>query len=190
MTSEGEDALRDMVTRSRGTARTDPATLIGLVALAAVATAWWLQWRGYAPCELCLKERFPYYAGIVLSGALAVGTILRPLGRRRETALRFGYALLALVWIASAAFGVYHAGVEWMLWAGPAECSGAAAAPAAVGDFLKQLQTVTVVRCDEAALQVLGLSLAAWNAILSGVLAGLSVMGTLGRPKPQARAGS
>ncbi len=178
-----------MVTRSRGTARSAPAALIGLVSLAAVAAAWWLQWRGYAPCELCLKERFPYYVAIVLSGALALESSRRPAGRRREAALRFGYALLALVWIGSTAFGVYHAGVEWKFWAGPAECSGTATAPAAVGDFLKQLQSVTVVRCDEAALQVLGLSLAAWNALLSMALAGLSVRGTLGRPKRQARAG-
>jgi disulfide bond formation protein DsbB len=173
-----------------GTVRTAPAAFIGVTALTAVAAAWWLQWRGYAPCELCLKERFPYYVGVVLSGALALGGSRRPAGRRRQAALRFGYALLTLVWIASAALGAYHTGVEWKLWAGPAECSGTAAAPAAVGDFLKQLESVTVVRCDEAALQVFGLSLAAWNALLSIGLAGLSVRGNLGRPKRQARAGS
>ena len=63
---------------------------------------------------------------------------------------------LILVFAAGAMLGAYHAGVEWKLWAGPTGCSGAAAAPAAVADFLKQLDSVTVVRCDEAALQVLG----------------------------------
>ena len=71
----------------------------------------------------------------------------------------------------------YHAGVEWKFWPGPSECSGTAAAPVAVGDFLKQLQSVTVVRCDEAALQVMGLSLAAWNALLSAGLAAVGVLG-------------
>ena len=90
---------------------------------------------------------------------------------------RLGFAALALLFVAGAVLSLYHTGVEWKLWAGPTECSGAMAAPAAVGDFLKQLNSITVVRCDEAALQVFGLSLAAWNAIIACGLAGLAVLG-------------
>ena len=149
------------------------AAVAGFVALASAATvgaAWWLQWRGYAPCELCLKERIPYYASIPV--ALAVAG-LPPSPQRR----RLGFAVLALLFVAGAALSVYHTGVEGKLWAGPTECSGAMAAPPAVGDFLKQLNSITVVRCDEAALKVLGLSLAAWNAIAAAGLAVVSWFG-------------
>ncbi len=149
------------------------AAVAGLVALASAATvgaAWWLQWRGYAPCELCLKERLPYYASIPVAIVLAGLPLSRPVRR-------LGFALLAVLFVVCAGLSLYHAGVEWKLWAGPTACSGAVPAPAAVGDFLKQLNSVTVVRCDEAALQVFGLSLAAWNALVASALAILSVAG-------------
>lgn len=153
---------------------------IALAGAAAVAAVWILQARGYTPCELCLKERLPFYAGVPIAAALA---LLAPLGRRPparaalRAAMRAGFAALALLFAAGAALGVYHAGVEWHLWAGPTGCSGAVAAPAAVSDFLKQLDAVSVVRCDEAALRVLGLSLAAWNALLSAGLAAAALAG-------------
>jgi disulfide bond formation protein DsbB len=151
----------------------DPAAaLIAVLGAAAVATVWILQARGYTPCELCSKERVPFYVGVPLAAVLS---LLAP--RLPRTAVALGFAVLALLFAVGALLGAYHAGVEWKLWAGPTGCSGAAAAPAAVSDFLKQLDTVTVVRCDEAALHVLGLSLAAWNALLS---AGLAVVAALG----------
>ncbi len=162
--------MRDSVVRRPAVSDAAVAGLVALVSAATVGAAWWLQWRGYAPCELCLKERIPYYASIPLALVLA-GLPLSPLIRR------LGFATLALLFVAGATLSLYHAGVEWKLWAGPTECSGAMVAPAAVGDFLKQLNSITVVRCDEAALQVLGLSLAAWNAIVAFGLAGLAVIG-------------
>ena len=164
--------MRDTV-RSAPARSIDPAaTFIALSGAATVAAVWFLQAHGYNPCELCLKERVPFYVGVPLAAVLAV-----PAPRLPFAAARAGFAALILVFAAGAMLGAYHAGVEWKLWAGPTGCSGAAAAPAAVADFLKQLDSVTVVRCDEAALQVLGLSLAAWNAVLCVGLAGVAALG-------------
>ena len=162
--------MRDSVVQRPEASAAAVAGLVALVSAATVGAAWWLQWRGYAPCELCLKERIPYYACIPLALALAGLPLSRPIRR-------LGFATLAFLFVAGAVLSLYHTGVEWKLWAGPTECSGAMAAPPAVGDFLKQLNSVTVVRCDEAALQVFGLSLAAWNAIVASGLAGLSLIG-------------
>ena len=162
--------MRDRVVQRAGTSAAVIAGLVALVSAATVGAAWWLQWRGYAPCELCLKERIPYYAAIPLALVLAA----MPLPAR---IWRLGFAVLALLFVAGAVLSLYHTGVEGKLWAGPTECSGAMAAPAAVGDFLKQLNSITVVRCDEAALQVFGLSLAAWNAIVASGLAVVSGLG-------------
>ena len=148
------------------------AGALALVSAATLATVWTLQARGYNPCELCLKERIPFMAAVPLAGALALAGHRLP-----RAAARLGFAALAVIFAGGAVLGAYHAGVEWHLWAGPTECAGAAAAPADVSDFLKQLNTAVVVRCDEAALQVLGLSLAAWNALLSAALAGVAALG-------------
>ena len=164
--------MRDTASPTRTSARGRPALVIAAVSIVTIATVWALQARGYNPCELCLKERIPFYVGIPLALVIGLGA-----GRLPRAPVRGGYNLLGLVFAAGAVLGAYHAGVEWKVWPGPSECSGAAAAPAAVGDFLKELQTVTVVRCDEAALEVLGLSLAAWNAVLSAGLAALSAIG-------------
>jgi disulfide bond formation protein DsbB len=143
-----------------------PAALVLALAVATIAGAFAFQAAGYAPCELCLKERLPYYAGI----ALAALTLA--LAWRGPPALaRVGFVLLAALFLFSAGFGIYHAGVEWKWWEGPTGCTGAIARPTSNADFLQQLQTVHVVRCDAVAIRILGLSLAGWNAIASLVIA-------------------
>ncbi len=164
--------MRDAVTAARPLALAAPAALIAAASLAVLAAVWTLQARGYTPCELCLKERIPFYLALMPAAALAVT------GPRLPAPLsRLAFALLAALFAAGTALGTYHAGVEWHLWAGPTGCSGAAAAPPGVDDFLKQLQAVSVVRCDEAALRVAGLSLAAWNAVVSAGLAAVAALG-------------
>ncbi|MBM6595475.1 disulfide bond formation protein B [Microvirga pudoricolor] len=140
------------------------ALAIALAAAATIGGAYIFQYGwGYVPCKLCLWQRTPYYAGIVL----AVLTALLPPGARRA-----GLWLLALVFAGSAILGAYHAGVEWGVFAGPSDCGGGAG-PAAgnVGDFLNQLQSTRVVSCTEAAWRFLGLSLAGWNVLISLALA-------------------
>lgn len=165
--------------------RTQPAATVALaifiLATATIAGAWIFQFFGYAPCELCLTERLPYYAGIAMS-ALAVLLAQRQQG----SALRASFISLVLIFAAGTVLGAYHAGVEWHFWPGPTDCTGTFQKAQSMQDFLKQLHSIKVVRCDEVALRVLGLSLAAWNAIISAVLVALAVIGwrsTAGLPK-------
>ena len=52
-------------------------------------------------------------------------------------------------------------------------------------DLLNRLEQVNVVRCDEAAWRFLGLSLAGYNALISGALAAVAIWGVLaGRRAP------
>ena len=147
---------------------------VAVIAAATVGGALFIEHvLGVKPCELCLQQRFPYYAGTVLAAATAMLAARQP--RSRVVALALG--LLTLLFFAGSIGGAYHAGVEWGLWAGPTGCTGAAARPAAMGDFLRQLETVKVVRCDEVAMRILGLSLAAWNALIALGLALLAAAG-------------
>ncbi len=149
-----------------------PAVLVLVLAVATIAGAFAFQAAGYAPCELCLKERLPYYAGIALAAVTLAVALFGP-----PALARVGLALLALLFLFSASFGVYHAGVEWKWWEGPTGCTGALTRPTSNADFLQQLQSVHVVRCDAVAIRILGFSLAGWNAIVSLVIAGIAAAG-------------
>ncbi len=154
----------------------DPAYRWGAAALIAaaaiiLAALGFEHLGGYRPCPLCLEQRYAYYLGIpVLFGAL----VLVSTGQRKIAAALF--AAVALGFLANAGLGVYHAGVEWKLWQGPDTCQLALQPlSSGPGGLLKQLESVKVIRCDEAAWSFLGLSLAGWNAALSLVLT-LSLM--------------
>lgn len=147
------------------------ALAIALGAAATIGGAYVFQYGlGYQPCKLCLMQRDPYYVGIPL--ALIVAFL--PPSLRKP-----GLWLLALVFLVSAGFGIYHAGVEWGWWLGPSDCGGGTGAGAGnVGDFLNQLQRTRVVSCTEAAWRFLGLSLAGWNVLISLALAAVAALGT------------
>lgn len=142
---------------------------IGL-ALASIAGAWFFELAlGYTPCKLCLLQRWPYYLG------LPVGLAAWLAGGSRTGLGRMLIVLFVLIFIISAGMGAYHAGVEWKFWAGPTDCAGKLVdGPASVLDLRKSLATTRVIRCDDAALRVLGLSFAGWNVLVSLAVAGLA----------------
>jgi disulfide bond formation protein DsbB len=118
---------------------------------------------GYKPCELCLQQRWAYYATIP---ALFVALVLVTMGQGRAAAGVF--LLCALAFLANAILAGYHAGVEWEFWAGPETCSAALRPlPKSGADLLKQLSQPEVVPCTAAQLRVLGLSFAGWNVLAS-----------------------
>jgi disulfide bond formation protein DsbB len=144
------------------------ALIAGLVALVVIMTALVLQHGfGYAPCPLCLTQRWPYYLGVPLALVLAL------LGDRLpRPALALGLLLLAGLFAWGLAVGVYQAGAEWRLWLGPSDCSAgnAATTPGDVGGLLDAIRSSTVVSCTDPQLRILGLSLAGWNAVVMAAL--------------------
>jgi len=125
---------------------------------------------GILPCELCLEQRYAYYAGVPL---LFIALVLLSAGQRRPAALLF--SLVALAFLANAALGVYHAGVEWHFWPGPAACTGAQPLSTSVGGLLDALPSTSVIRCDEAAWRLGGISLAGWNVAVSLLVLAMSL---------------
>ena len=132
--------------------------LVFLMTLATILGAWVFEYYGYAPCELCLKQRFAYYAAVPLS------LLFLLISQNNPKILRTGLILLGLIMLGSCSFGIYHSGVEWKLWQGPTTCTGG-------GDFKGGLPDLTkhAVMCDQPAIRILGLSLAGWNAVVSAV---------------------
>ena len=77
--------------------QTRRALLLLAAASATLATVWILQWFGYQPCELCLKERIAFYVGVPLAALTAVLA-----SRSAHGLARGGFALLALAFLANA----------------------------------------------------------------------------------------
>jgi disulfide bond formation protein DsbB len=150
------------------------AIAVAAVGAAAIVGAWFFQYGlGLKPCPLCLEQRYAYYFAIPLAVMVALGD---QVGASRKVLLAALVAIaLGMLW--NAGLGVYHSGIEWKWWPGPQECSGALDSLGATGGLLNQLQSISVVRCDEAAWRFLGLSLAGYNAIISLALAAVAAWG-------------
>jgi disulfide bond formation protein DsbB len=125
--------------------------------LAMLAGAFAFQYiGGLAPCHLCLLQRWPHAAAVAIGLlALAIPGRLLPLAG-------------AVAALTTAGIGAYHTGVERLWWAGPTSCSAGSIAGLDVKDLLDpSIVVAPVVRCDEVAWQMLGLSMASWNVVLS-----------------------
>lgn len=154
------------------------AVLALLLGLAAILGAWGFQiFGGYSPCKLCLEQRVPYYAGLpVLAFAIVW------LASRRQRSLgRVALILAAAIFLVGAGLGVYHSGVEWGFWPGPADCGGGTATTTDAGELLAQISRTKVVSCSEAAWRLLGLSFAGWNVVVSLIVSALSLTAALRR---------
>ena len=120
---------------------------------------------GHEPCELCLKERYAYYAGIPV---LFLG--LTALSAHHAGWAATAFATVGLAFLANAGLGGYHAGAEWGYWPGPLTCSGGLRPLDSPADLLKGLKMARVIRCDQASWRFLGLSFAGWNVFVSTCL--------------------
>ena len=128
-------------------------------------------WGGLAPCELCLTERWPWRAAIVISFvAMMAGS--RP-------ALPWVAFLLAGVFALGGALAFYHVGVEQHWFAGPQACT-ATAMPTTLAALKAQLQHQQPTRCDEPAWTLCGVSLAGWNLFASLMMAAISIAVAVG----------
>ena len=139
------------------------------IVMAAVLAAQYL--GGLAPCELCLTERWPWDAAIVVSFVAAMA------GSR--PALPWIALLLGLVFALGVALAFYHVGVEQHWFAGPSACT-ATATPITLEALKAQLEHQQPVRCDEPAWKLWGVSLAGWNLLASLTMAAVSFAVFLG----------
>jgi disulfide bond formation protein DsbB len=159
-------------------ARKDPslaaAAIVFIVGLATIGAFFFFQYGlGLPPCPLCLEQRDAYYVSVPLAALLWLGARY---GATRKVIL-FGFLMIAVAMLWNTGLSVYHAGVEWKFWPGPRDCSGPISGFGSAQDMLKQLNNISLVRCDEAPWRLLGLSLAGWDALVSFGLACVAAWG-------------
>ena len=142
------------------------------IALATITLAHVFERFGYAPCPLCLQERYAYYFAVS-------ATVAAFFAARAEsfTLTRILLALVALGFLINAGVGVYHAGIEWKWWEGPASCSGGVTVEWGESGVASAIERAAVVSCSEASWRMAGLSFAGWNAVVSALLAGIAAYG-------------
>ena len=129
---------------------------------------------GYIPCALCLLQRDPYYYGI----PIGVAATLAAMFRLPAWIVRGLLAVIGIMMLVGAGMGIYHSGVEWGFWEGPATCATTASGVTThAGSLLDDMTAFHGPSCTDAGLRVLGLSFAGWNVIASLVLAALAFVG-------------
>lgn len=152
-----------------------PALLLAAGMVVVILSALGFEHIGhYVPCALCLLQRWPYYLGI----PIAVLAVLSAAMNAPPAVTRTLLLLAGLAMLIGGGMGVYHAGVEWKFWEGPATCATSVdAITKNANDLLADLNAQHGPSCTDASLRVLGLSFAGWNVITSAVLAGIAVFG-------------
>lgn len=142
-------------------------TLILLAALGSfglLAGAFFFQALGWAPCAMCLWQRWPHAAAIVI-GALGYLAPSRAVAALGAVSMAIGSGL-----------ALFHTGVERDWWEGPASCTSSGDGLSGLsGDALLPGATTdapALVLCDAFTPFLFGLSMANWNLLASlGLLA-------------------
>ena len=137
---------------------------------------------GLAPCKLCIWQRWPHLAIIVMA---AIGLILSnsSSAQYKGQISRLCCAGIATAALITAAIGLYHVGVELLWWDGPSGCSSQLNTNLDLSSLTDTLLATPVIRCDEIAWQLLGISMAGWNTLLSLAIAGVGLYGVLNSVK-------
>ena len=142
------------------------AALVSAAVLGSALTS--ERWGGLVPCALCLVERWPWRAAVVIG---VIGAALpRDLGR-------LAMALLLLVMLAGAGAGGTHVGVEAGWWPSPLpECAAPSFGGGSIAERLARMPDKPSKPCDAPTFLIPGLpvSMAMMNLLASlGMAAGL-----------------
>jgi disulfide bond formation protein DsbB len=129
---------------------------------------------GLSPCPLCIWQRWPHVAAVVI--AVLAATVLwrqaRPLA-----------ALGMLGMLAGAGLGFYHTGIERGWWKGPDTCTSTDITNLSTDELMAHILNAPLIRCDEVQWDLFGLSMASWNTVISLGLAVLWLAAAVRGPR-------
>ena len=137
------------------------ATLSLLLSSGLLLGAYFLEfYLSLIPCDLCIKQRIVHVFILILS------LLIFPMYTFSK--LKFiMLSILNLLWLISSFLAFYHFGIEKKLWKGFSECSSNLIFNE---NTLNQLLSKSPIRCDETQFELLNISLAGWNGILSIII--------------------
>tara|TARA_B100000530_G_scaffold44252_1_gene25006 strand:- start:9 stop:491 length:483 start_codon:yes stop_codon:yes gene_type:complete len=129
--------------------------IISLIAISSALIAEYI--FGLQPCELCLKQRYPYYLIIVLALIIFFIPNLYKL---------LLYVLVQLATIYGIFYSIWHVGVEKKLLQGPTGCSTGLSKSSNTVDLKEQILSKSIISCDEVIWSFFGISAATINSIV------------------------
>ena len=133
-------------------------TLLFIISLISISSALIAEYFfNLQPCELCLKQRHPYYLILV---SLVFIFIIKNLNK-----VVF-YLLIQLASIYGLFYSIWHVGVENKILKGPAGCSAMLTKSENTTDLKAQILSKQVVSCDEVIWSFFGISAASINTLV------------------------
>jgi len=142
-------------------ARKQTALMAALISATALAAAFIGQYGfDLHPCTLCIYQRWPFVVAIALGLAGAI------VGRRHPSVFTAILVLLALTFAADTGIAAFHVGVEQGWWQGLSSCSAEVGTAKTVEQLRAQILAAPIVRCDDIAWSLFGISMAGYNVLL------------------------
>jgi disulfide bond formation protein DsbB len=137
------------------------------IASCTLISAFVVEYMGYPPCILCIYQRFPYAALVIVSiFALFLKKHHKPL-----------LLLIMLIEVVSIGLGGFHSAIEFG-WINPlATCSSQINyANLSLEQLKSYIDTAPLADCSKPAILIIGLSMAQWNFIFNIFLLAISVL--------------
>ena len=123
------------------------------------------------PCDMCIKERYPYYILIFLS--------LFFIYKSRNLKVNFFLLISScLTILVGTIYTVYHVGIERGIFVGNSACS-TIVETSNTKDLLAIIQNTPLIRCDEPTIIFNMLSLAELNLITMSILLMLNLISVI-----------
>ena len=131
-----------------------------------LSIAYFIQYvLGHKPCNLCIIERIPYIAAIILISLIFI------LNRYQKIIS----SLILIFFIFGAVVSFYHFGIEQGFFSESLVCDLGNSQPMNKEELLNQLKKAEIVSCKDVTFRFLGLSLATINTIISIILSGIMI---------------
>ena len=131
-----------------------------------LSIAYFIQYvLGHKPCNLCIIERIPYIAAIILISLIFI------LNRYQKIIS----SLILIFFIFGAVVSFYHFGIEQGFLSESLVCDLGNSQPLNKEELLNQLKKTKIVSCKDVTFRFLGLSLATINTIISLILSGIMI---------------
>ena len=132
--------------------------LVALFSVVALTSAFIAElYFNLAPCEMCLKQREPYYV-------IVLGFILIKILRWQERI--WFYLGIQLISIYGLFYSVWHVGIENKLLSGPVGCASELNSTNNISSLKEQILSKPVINCEDVAWSIFGLSAATINSLL------------------------
>ena len=137
-----------------------------IFSILSLSIAYFIQYvLGHKPCNLCLIERIPYIASIILISFIF---IINRFEKIISTIILFFFIFATII-------SFYHFGIEQGFFSESLVCDLGNNANLSKEQLLEQLKNSSIVSCKDVTFRVLGFSLATINTIISIILSAIMI---------------